>query len=227
MRDTRAAARAISAASRPVRRMLSSVVLAALSFNGAGPVARPSGITMMAKKAQAVAAEPTFSEYENEVGADVETRGFFDPAGFSEKNILGRDFDVLRLAELKHGRAAMLGVTGFVVQEFYRWPNSAGLFQAENPLDALSPENAPTLGIVQILIFSAIVEIRSKAYPGRVVGDIGFDPLRLSADGIPPNYQLAEIKNGRLAMIAFAAFVVQTALTGKGIVESTFDVFGA
>jgi hypothetical protein len=191
--------------------MLSAVVLAAVSFNGFAPIApaRPSRVTMAAK------------DVSSEVGADVETKGFWDPAGYTKKY----DFDKLRLAELKHGRAAMLATVGFIVQEYYRWPNSAGLFQAESPLDALSPENAPALGFAQIFVVAGIIEIRSKAYPGRVIGDIGFDPLGLSKDGIPENYQLAEIKNGRLAMIAVAAFVAQCSITGKGIVESTFDVF--
>lgn len=39
--------------------------------------------------------------------------------------------------------------------------------------------------------------------------DIGFDPLRLSANGIRENWALSELKHGRLAMIAFLAFVVQ------------------
>jgi hypothetical protein len=121
----------------------------------------------------------------------------------------------------------MLATLGFFVQEYYRWPNSAGLFQAESPLDALSPENAPTLGFVQIMIAAGIIEIRTKEYPGRAIGDIGFDPLRLSEDGIKEKYALAELKNGRLAMVAFLAFVVQCALTGKGIVAGTFDVFAA
>ncbi|KAJ1624309.1 chlorophyll a/b-binding protein domain-containing protein [Pavlovales sp. CCMP2436] len=200
--------------------MLSTVVFAAVSFNGLAPVSRAgarSAVSMAAKPKAAKAA----SAYDNELGADVETNGFWDPAGFTKKN----DFAKLRLAELKHGRAAMLAVTGFVVQEFYRWPNSAGLFQAANPLDALSPENAPSLGFAQIFLVAGIIEFRSAAYPGRTIGDIGFDPLGLSKDGIPENYALAEIKNGRLAMVAFLAFVVQTSIAGKGIIESTFDVF--
>ena len=205
--------------------MLTSVVLATVAFNGFAAPLRPSTISMAAKKPAAVkkpaAPVPVPAGLASQLGADVETNGFWDPAGFTKKN----DFDKLRLAEIKHGRAAMLATVGFFVQEFYRWPNSAGLFQAENPLDALSPENAPALGFLQIFIAAGIIEIRSKAYPGRAIGDIGFDPLRLSEDGIKESYALAEIKNGRLAMVAFLAFVVQCSITGKGIVAGTFDVF--
>ena len=45
--------------------------------------------------------------------------------------------------------------------------------------------------------------------PPQTTTDIGFDPLRLSANGIRENWALSELKHGRLAMIAFLAFVVQ------------------
>jgi len=191
--------------------MFTSVVISALSFSGAmrAPVARRASVSMAGTDAA------------SQIGADVETKGFWDPLKFSQKY----DFEKLRLAELKHGRAAMLATVGFFVQEFYRWPNSAGLFDAESPMDALNPENFPLLGLAQIFIFAGIIELRSKSYPGRAPGDIGFDPLGLSANGIREDYQLAELKNGRLAMVASIAFMVQTSLTGKGIIESTFDVF--
>jgi hypothetical protein len=50
---------------------------------------------------------------------------------------------------------------------------------------------------------------RRPTVPLVVSTDIGFDPLRLSANGIRENWALSELKHGRLAMIAFLAFVVQ------------------
>jgi len=194
--------------------MLSTLVVSSLSFSGvARPVAPRAVVSMKAKSA---------SPFANELGADVETDGFWDPAKLCKSQ---KDFDKFRLAELKHGRAAMLSTVGFFVQEFYRWPNSAGLFDAESPMDALDSENFPVLGLAQIFLVAGIIEFRSKSYPGRTIGDIGFDPLGLSKDGIPEQYAKAELKNGRLAMIASIAFMVQTSIAGKGIVESTFDVF--
>mmetsp|Transcript_11266 Transcript_11266/g.38405 ORF Transcript_11266/g.38405 Transcript_11266/m.38405 type:complete len:198 (+) Transcript_11266:44-637(+) len=196
--------------------MMHAFVISALSFAG---TARPTGsmnVQMAGRGSKA-----TFPAPVNEIGADVETGGFWDPRGYSTQY----SFEQLRTAEIKHGRAAMLATVGFFVQEVYRWPNSAGLFQAKSPLAALSPENTPPLGLLQIIGVVGLIEWRTRNYPARAPGDIGFDPLGLSANGIRADYQLAELKNGRLAMIASIAFIVQTALTGKGIIESTFDVF--
>lgn len=54
-------------------------------------------------------------------------------------------------------------------------------------------------------------------------GDLGFDPLRLSADGIRENWALSELKHGRLAMIATLAFFVQAAVSDKPILEQTYE----
>mmetsp|Transcript_5161 Transcript_5161/g.16154 ORF Transcript_5161/g.16154 Transcript_5161/m.16154 type:complete len:194 (-) Transcript_5161:300-881(-) len=154
-------------------------------------------------------------------GADVETGGFWDPAGFSKNEDKLVQY---RTAELKHGRLAMLAAFGMLVQEIKGgWANDDGLFDGSGPWSALV--TTPKLGLFQIILVASIIEVATGKTEGRVPGDIGFDPLGLSKDGIPENYQLAEIKNGRLAMVAFLGFVAQTALTGKGIVESTFDVF--
>lgn len=138
----------------------------------------------------------------------------------------GYDFSYYRALELKHGRVAMLATVGFVVPEVVgTWPADAspGLFAFTNPLTAFG--TVPLLGIAQIALAIWLVESRagSGATGGRVPGDLGFDPLGLSAAGIDERLALAELKHGRLAMVAAAACGAQAAVTGGGVVAGTVD----
>lgn len=54
----------------------------------------------------------------------------------------------------------------------------------------------------------------------RAPGDLGFDPLGCGKD--PQAFarrQLVEVKNGRLAMIAFGGMIHQQLLTKQGVIE--------
>ncbi len=53
---------------------------------------------------------------------------------------------------------------------------------------------------------------------GRAAGDFGFDPLKFSvgkSDAVKSKLAMNELKNGRLAMLAFSGLVTQAVLTGK------------
>ena len=52
--------------------------------------------------------------------------GFFDPAGFT-KDVDEDEFTRLRACEIKHGRAAMMGALGMLVQSVYKLPGYEGV----------------------------------------------------------------------------------------------------
>mmetsp|Transcript_20425 Transcript_20425/g.60284 ORF Transcript_20425/g.60284 Transcript_20425/m.60284 type:complete len:237 (-) Transcript_20425:385-1095(-) len=166
----------------------------------------------------------------------------FDPLGLS--NLW--DLNWLRAAELKHGRVGMLASLGFLVQEGYRLPGPASnptLFsEAKTPLEALA--SAPPLGLAQIVAVIFLIELATSskllvtesfqegdAKPvlskasDTVPGDLGWDPLGLAADGVNGDYAIAELKHGRLAMIALLAMIVQINVCGKPVIAHTFEIF--
>merc|ERR1719453_1598464 len=163
----------------------------------------------------------------------------FDPLGLANFDLnLGSAIDKKRSAalvlqdyrdaELKHGRLAMLAAVAFPLQEKLnpifaaqlRWPNLV----AET--GGLSPsilngglEQGPIPGAVVTFFFLvALVEaqgLRIKKSDGAdwLPGDYG--TLRIAEKGTPQFFSLqeGEIWNGRIAMIAILAFVVQEAVT--------------
>lgn len=127
-----------------------------------------------------------------------------------------------REAELKHGRAAMLAVLGFVVPEFIRIPGDAYSFEAiPNVLDA---HDALPDAMVQIFAWISFVEACSWGALAnmnefdRQPGDFGFDPLKLypASPEKQQEMQLKELKNGRLAMVAIGGMITGSTITGHG-----------
>ena len=162
----------------------------------------------------------------------------FDPLGFSKnKNTLYW----MREAELKHARLAMLAAAGWPLSELWH-KQIAGVFGLPSIL--ASGDRAPSLlngglnsvyasGILMMSIIIAgylegkamndgSVFIGSEKSDDYVPGaSFQFDPLNLNSK----RNQLAEIKNGRLAMIAITAFVFQEAFTGVPVVAETPYLF--
>jgi hypothetical protein len=141
---------------------------------------------------------------------------------------LGKDADKLEWyvqAELQHARWAMLGVAGVLVPEIAfgaKWYETGDLTYWASP---------NTLFAIQVLLFSWVEwrRLQDMQKPGSVdsdpiftnnkvvgtgVGYPGFDPLKLSRSSRVDLLKLNEIKNGRLAMLAFAGFAAQRITTG-------------
>jgi len=146
----------------------------------------------------------------------------FDPFRFSD--FVPMDF--LREAELKHGRICMMAWLGFVSVDLgfrvYPVPEAYEGLTSVTAHDALVEQGA----MGQLLLWFSLAEIIDTIAvtqmlngSGRQPGDFGLDPLGFlkgkSEDEIA-DMKLKEIKNGRLAMLAFAGVVTQAVLYGKG-----------
>lgn len=115
----------------------------------------------------------------------------------------------------------MLAILGWVFPEaVYHLPNE--MFSASNPLYA--PGQVGWLPVLQILLFIAACEAPSvaKVYDDNCAnpGNYGFDPFGFSKNERKKAfYELAEIKNGRLAMVAIGGAIHHALLTNVGLVE--------
>jgi len=135
-------------------------------------------------------------------GATLEAGGKpFDPLNLAQ----WRDFDQLRATELRNGRVAMLASTGWV------WPQIFGKFASDDiattdPIKAMS-EISPE-GAVQILVTMGVFEVLNYKHDWST-GKSLWDPLALmpKTEAGKKAMMEKELKNGRLAMIAFASFL--------------------
>lgn len=172
----------------------------------------------------------------------------FDPMGFGADPVALKWY---RQAELVHARWAMLGVAGILAQELY----NPDVFWYEAAL----PENLPgfvnddfNLGTIFAFEFLMMhyVEVRrwqdyknpgsvnedpifkGNSVPNTEMGYPGgiFDPMGM-ASGDTKSAQTREIKNGRLAMVAFVGFTIQAQALGEGPLASlalhTSNPFGS
>lgn len=161
----------------------------------------------------------------------------WDPLGLGSDE---KRLQYYRQGELVNGRWAMLGVAGILGQEILK-PDvffyNAGLPENIPDLYFGGPSGKPNLGGLlawEFLLFHW-VEVRrwqdirnhhsvdedpifkgnkvpneEMGYPGGV-----FDPFGFSK-GDKKTLQTKEIKNARLAMVAFVGFILQAQATGKG-----------
>jgi len=177
--------------------------------------------------------------FENELGVQAPV-GFWDPAGFtSDGDAL--EFKRRRVVELKHGRVSMLACTGYIVQEFFRFPGflspSTDLKFSDVPNGLAAVTKVPAVGWFQYTVFCGICDLWlchqvASNPPGklttRLFGDEALNyeygflgiPTYLGGQAIsdPELRQKklnAELANGRLAMMAIIGMFFQDGLTGS------------
>ena len=155
----------------------------------------------------------------------------FDPLGLSEIEAVGIDLYWLREAEIKHCRVAMMAVVGFLWVEKFGPAPGCEMATAKNQMDAFwQLWGAHPQYIVASLILIGITEMISgiAATSGResgmrAPGDFGLDPYNLAKDPKKmAQFQLWEVKNGRLAMWAAAGEILQGCTTGEGALQNLF-----
>lgn len=165
--------------------------------------------------------------------------------GFDPLNLASSPEQLLqyREAEVKHARIAMLAAAGWPVSELFDAKITAeidadlGLTLAplvdgadrvpsllNGGLENVSPIFwGVCLGLTAAIDLKGIRNSRYNDDGEAVPGDFGFDPLNLYPSDAAgrERMQLAEIKHGRLGMLAITGFAVQEFVSKVGVVDET------
>jgi len=156
----------------------------------------------------------------------------FDPLGFAdnEQNLVR-----YREAEIKHARLAMLAAAGWPLSELFdrKIANVLGMQavvdstnRAPSVLNGGMGKISPIYWASCILLASAVelysmfgASKQKEYFPGK----LGFDPFGLYPKDAKGQkwMQTAEIKNGRLAMLAITGFCFQEVVTHIAVVDQT------
>jgi hypothetical protein len=151
-----------------------------------------------------------FNKMQNQIGA-MEPVGFFDPLDLcTEEN-----FKDYRAKELKHGRLAMMGAVGLLVQSLVQLPGMEGV---PKDVSAAWTGNGQTgfiitIGLIAFLEATVFVQDEKKE-----PGNFG-NPLPLVGNDYSEEMRCRELNNGRIAMFAAIGQIVAGLYTGKAGLE--------
>jgi len=160
--------------------------------------------------------------------------GLFDPLGLTPET--KEEILLFRESELAHGRVAMMGALGFLVQSHFAPMYDMDSAPVIRHLDKVLQTESGQLGSSCLLLAIFFSEIRRASVgfvepeevigegrgmralrEGYLPGDLGFDPLGLKPKGEADllAMQNKELNNGRLAMLAIAGMTAQELVTGQ------------
>jgi len=145
-----------------------------------------------------------------QVGA-VAPLGFFDPLGFASDRDEEK-FRILREAELKHGRVAMIASVGLVGQHFLKLPGAEAVPAGLGALGTAVGQ----VGLAAVFMWSGVMETTWKQEAAREVGDFG-DPLGVGM--YDEDMRNKELNNGRFAMICVVGILAAELATGKDAIQ--------
>merc|ERR1719331_929409 len=164
---------------------------------------------------------PEVFDYSSIAGGEAGLGGRYD---FDPLNFAGRYPGMVpwfREAELKHGRICMLATIGMVVPSFMRVPGEQfqGSYLGWEAHDRLVASGALGQILLFVSLFETLAGIPAIAYTmnggDREPGDFNWGETFKPTDPVElRRKQTAELKNGRLAMLAFSGMVTQATLTG-------------
>ena len=147
-------------------------------------------------------------------------QGFQFPAEFSEMNAFAALFSVPRLG------LAQIVILMSLIEVASFTSNFVAEYKYEDDLTDLErkyKQSGRTDALVGAAKVSPVETNKEQVFKDDVVpGDLGFDPLGLAANGVNPDYALAELKHGRLAMIGVLGMGVQQAVDPNGGVLEQF-----
>lgn len=173
---------------------------------GAAPAKMPTRNSIGSRSAA-----PVMQPSVNDMIGKYQNGQVFDPLNLADKY----DLNWLREAELKHGRVCMLAYLGWLANDAgLKFPGEA--FQGISSLqahDAMIKAGYMQglllfVGICEALHMSVVIPRLDGDWTGYEPGNYGIDPFKLDT----PYRREAELKNGRLAMLAFSGLVTQAAL---------------